>query len=149
MRDQHRDKRDLVNEVTDLRKQVADLKQAAAERRRVEDGLRHDRELLRGLLDQAPHPLCLLTSTGSPLLANRAFVELLGYTSSGELVRLGGELGVVLGDTALGNGHPPDQSRELTFRRCDGAPLTAPVLSAVVPRTEFLAITVLTHQQLA
>ena len=149
MRDQHRDKRDLINEVTDLRKQVADLKQAAAERRRVEDGLRHDRELLRGLLDQAPHPLCLLTSTGVPLLANHAFVELLGYTSSGELVRLGGELGIVIGGDALGNGILPDQSRGLAFRRCDGASLTAPVLSAVVPRTEFLAITVLTHQQLA
>ena len=149
MRDQHRDKRDLINEVTDLRKQVADLKQAASERRRVEDGLRHDRELLRGLLDQAPHPLCLLTSTGLPLLANRAFVELLGYASSGELVRLGGELGIVVGDAALGSGNLPDQSRGLTFRRCDGASLTAPVISAVVPRTEFLAITVLTHQQLA
>lgn len=149
MRDQHRDKRDLINEVTDLRKQVADLKQAAAERRRVEDGLRYDRELLRGLLDQAPHPLCLLTSTGSPLLANRAFVELLGYASCGELVRLGGELGLVVGEDPLGNGRAPDPSRELTFRRCDGASLTAPVLSAVVPRTEFLAITVLTHQQLA
>ena len=147
MRDQHRDKRDLVNEVTDLRKQVADLKQAAAERRRVEDGLRHDRELLRGLLDQAPHPLCLLTATGAPLLANRAFAELLGYASSGELVRLAGELGLVVGDDALGNGHSPDLSRELTFRRSNGASLTAPVISAVVPRTEFLAVTVLTHQQ--
>ena len=39
MRDQHRDKRDLINEVTDLRKQVADLKQAAAARRRVEEQL--------------------------------------------------------------------------------------------------------------
>jgi PAS domain-containing protein len=149
MRDQHRDKRDLVNEVTDLRKQIGDLKQAAAERRRVEDGLRHDRELLRGLLDQAPHPLCLLTSTGSPLLANRAFVELLGYASSGELVRLGAELGLVVGDDVLGNGVAPDQYRELTFRRCDGASLTAPVISSVVPHTEFRAITVLTHQQLA
>ncbi len=147
MRDQHRDKRDLVNEVTDLRKQVADLKQAAAERRRVEDGLRHDRELFRGLLDQAPHPLCLLTSTGAPLLANRAFAELLGYASSGELVRLGGELGLVVGDDSLGNGHAPSQSLEITFRRCDGTSLTAPVVSAVVPRTELLAITVLTHQQ--
>ncbi|HQR17870.1 MAG TPA: PAS domain-containing protein, partial [Gemmatimonadales bacterium] len=149
MRDQHRDKRDLVNEVTDLRKQVADLKQAAAERRRVEDGLRHDRELFRGLLDQAPHPLCLLTSTGFPLLANRAFAELLGYASAGELVRLGGELGLVLGDDALGDGPPSSQSKEITFRRYDGASLTAPVVSAVVPRTELLAITVLTHQQLA
>jgi PAS domain-containing protein len=147
MRDQHRDKRDLVNELNDVRKQVADLKQAAAERRRAEDGLRHDREMLRALLDQAPHPLCLLTSTGSPLLANRAFAELLGYASAGEVVRLGGELGLVVGNESLGNGHLPGSARELTFRRSDGASLTAPVVSAVVPRTEFLAITVLTNQQ--
>lgn len=148
MRDQHRDKRDLVNEVTDLRKQVADLKLAAAERRRVEDGLRYDRELLRGLIDQAPHPLCLLDSNALPLLANRAFVEMLGYASTGELVRLGGELGLVIGNSALGGSAPPAHSGEITFRRSDGAALTAPVISSVVPQTEYLAITVLTHQQL-
>ncbi len=149
MRDQHRNKQDLINENTDLRKQVADLKQAAAERRRVEDTLRHDGELYRSLLDQAPHPLCLLDSDASPLLANRAFVELLGYGSPGELVRLGGELGLIIGDASHGNGHPTAIAKEITFRRSDGAGLTAPVLSTVVPRTEYLAITVLTNQQLA
>ncbi len=148
MRDQHRSKQELVNENTDLRKQVADLKQAAAERRRVEDTLRHDRELLRSLLDQAPHPLCLLDSNALPLLANRAFVELLGYGSSGELLRLSGERGLVIGDASPGNGHPTAIAREITFRRSDGAGLTAPVLSTVVPRTDYLAITVLTYQQL-
>ena len=149
MRDQHRGKQELINENTDLRKQVADLKQAAAERRRVEDTLRHDRELLRALLDQAPHPLCLLDSNALPLLANRAFVELLGYRSAGELIRLGGELGLVLGDAPRGTGLPSPVDHEITFRRSDGAGLTATVLSTVVPRTDLLAITVLTNQQLA
>jgi len=149
MRDQHRSKQELVNENTDLRKQVADLKVAAAERRRLEESLRSDRELLRALLDQAPHPLCLLDSNASPLVANRAFIELLGYASSGELIRLGSELGLFIDD-----GLPPTDpatapARELTFRRSDGARLTAPVISAVVPRTEYLAITVLTNPQLA
>ncbi len=149
MRDQHRSKQELINENTDLRKQVADLKQAAAERRRVEDTLRHHSELLRSLLDQAPHPLCLLDSNASPILANRAFVELLGYQSPGELVRLGGELGLIIGDTSRGNGDRSAGSREITFRRSDGAGLTAPVLSTVVPRTDYLALTVLTNPQLA
>ena len=145
MRDQHRDKRDLVNEITDLRKQVADLKQAAVERRRVEDGLLRDRELFRALLDQAPHALCLLSGAGAPLLANQPFVELLGYASPGELVRLAGELGLVTGDSELA----PDRRREVAFRRFDGGTLVAPTLSVQVPGTDYLAITVLASPQTA
>ncbi|HMU61920.1 MAG TPA: PAS domain-containing protein [Gemmatimonadales bacterium] len=147
MRDQHRSKQELINENTDLRKQVADLKQAAAERRRIEDTLRSDRELHRALLDQAPHPLCLLDSNAVPLLANRAFVDLLGYRSPGELIRLGSELGLVVGDRSSGGGPPDAMAREITFRRSNGEALTAPVLSTVVPRTDLLAITVLTNLQ--
>jgi PAS domain-containing protein len=149
MRDQHRDKRELITELTDLRKQVADLKQAAAERRRVEDGLRHDRELLHALLDQAPHPLCLLTTSGAPLLANHAFAQLLGYDSAGELVRLGRDLGLVMGEAALGDARPPVQPKDITFRRRDGDGLVLPAISSVVPGTEYLAITIAPNQQLA
>ncbi len=145
MRDQYRDKRELVNELTDLRKQVADLKQSAAERRRVEEGLRHDRELMRALLDRAPHPLCLLTTAGAPLLANHAFAQMLGYASVGELVRLGSDLGVVMGDSALAAA-APGQPRDLTFRRRDGDGLVLPAISSVVPGTEYLAITVVANQ---
>jgi PAS domain-containing protein len=149
MRDQHRDKRELVNELTDLRKQVADLKQSAAERRRVEDGLRYDRELLHALLNQAPHPLCLLTTAGTPLLANHAFAQLLGYASAGELVRLGRDLGLVMGDSGLGGAEMPVQPKEITFRRRDGDGLVLPAISSVVPGTEYLAITIVANQQLA
>jgi PAS domain-containing protein len=145
MRDQHRDKRDLVNEITDLRKQVADLKHSATERRRVEDGLLRDRELFRALLDQAPHALCLLSAAGAPLLANQPFVELLGYASPGELVRLAGELGLVLGDPGL----TPDQLQDVAFRRSDGGTFVTPTLSSRVPGTDYLAITILTNPQLA
>jgi PAS domain-containing protein len=149
MRDQHRDKRDIVNELNDVRKQVADLKQAALERRRVEDGLRHDRELLRTLLDLAPHPLCLLTAAGSPVLANHAFAELLGYASAGELVRMGKDLGLVLGTAAPAGSMAPIQPRDVTFRRSDGIGLVLPAITSAVPDTEYLAITILTNQQLA
>jgi PAS domain-containing protein len=149
MRDQHRDKRDLVNEVTDLRKQVVDLKQAAVERRRIEDGLRHDRELVRALLDQAPHPLCLLTTAGAPLLANHAFATLLGYASVGELVRLGRDLGLILADSAVAGAEPPVRPADITFRRSDGVGVVLPVVSSVVPGTDYLAITILTNRQLA
>jgi PAS domain-containing protein len=149
MRDQHRNKRGLVQEVTDLRKQVADLKQAAVERRRVEDRLRRDGELLRALLDQAPHPHCLLTREGVPLLANRSFVELMGYASQGELVRIAGDLGLVVADSTLGAPVPMPQPTDVTYRRSDGARLVAPTVSTAVPGTDYLALTVLTNRQLA
>jgi len=149
MRDQHRDKRDLVGELTDLRKQVADLKLAAGERRRVEDGLRHDRELLHTLLNQSPHPLCLLTTTGSPLIANHAFAQLLGYASSGELVRIGRDLGLIRGDSVLAGAEAPVKPKEITFRRSDGTGLVLAAISSVVPGTEYLAITIVANPLLA
>jgi len=149
MRDEYRKKRGLVQENTDLRKQVADLKQAAIERRRVEDGLRHDRELLRLLLDQAPHPLFLLRSDGAPILANQPFLDLLGYTSVGELVRVGGDLGVVLGPGTLAQGADPVEMRDVTFRRFNGDNLVAGAKAAGIPGTDYLAITVLATPQAA
>ena len=95
MRDQHRGKNELIDEVTGLRKQVTDLKQAQLERRRIEDGLRRAEEQLRTLLDAAPVGLCLMTPSGEPVLANARLAGMLGYESPQELVRLGGSLGLV------------------------------------------------------
>lgn len=149
MRDQHRNKRGLVHENTDLRKQVADLKRAAVERRRVEDGLRHDRELLRMLLNQAPHPLCLLTAGGTPLLANRPFLDLLGYSTVGELLRVGGALGLLVGSPPLAEPAMPGQARDVTFRRFDGESLVTAVMASPVPGTDYLAVTVVATPQAA
>ncbi|MGH7526795.1 MAG: hypothetical protein ACREMX_08825 [Gemmatimonadales bacterium] len=80
MRDQHRSKQDLINEVTALRKQIADLE-----------------ELLRALADNAPVELCLLRPDGRPLMTNLPFVRLLGYESLAELLRVAGELGLFAG----------------------------------------------------
>ena len=49
MRDQHRPKQELINEVAALRKQVTDLKDAMTARRRVEDALRLAEEQLHAL----------------------------------------------------------------------------------------------------
>jgi len=149
MRDQHRDKRELITELTDLRKQVTDLKQAAAERRRVEEGIRRDRDLLRALLDQSPHPLCLMTTSGAPLLANAPFAELLGYASPGELVRLGGALGVLAVSDAWSADRVPDTPRDLAFRRRDGGSLILPALAAPVPGTEQVAVAIASSAQAA
>jgi hypothetical protein len=52
MRDQHRPKQDLINEVIGLRKQVADLREAMTARRRVEDALRESERQLRALVER-------------------------------------------------------------------------------------------------
>jgi PAS domain-containing protein len=78
MRDQHRPKQDLINEVTGLRKQIADLREAMTARRRVEDALRQSEEQLRHLVDAAPVGLCLVRHDGTPVGANRTFARLLG-----------------------------------------------------------------------
>ena len=94
MRDQHRPKQDLINDVTGLRKQIADLREAMTAHRRVEDALRQSEEQLRMLVDAAPVGLCLFRPNGSPLAANRPFARLLGYDTTAELLRLGDSLGV-------------------------------------------------------
>ena len=94
MRDQHRPKQELINEVTGLRKQIADLKDAMTARRRVEDALRSNEEQMHALADGAPVGLCLFDSGGSPLAANRPFARLLDYDSASELLRVAGSLGV-------------------------------------------------------
>lgn len=126
MRDQHRDKRDLINELEGLRKQVTDLKQAAAERRRLEDALRREEELLRALVETAPVRLCLVTPQGEPLIANHAFAKMLGYGSPGELVRLSRDLGLWR-EAPSGGGEAPTP---VGFKRKDGSELTVPAVRA-------------------
>lgn len=94
MRDQHRPKQDLINEVAALRKQVADLKDAMTARRRVEEALRAGEAQMRALADGAPVGLCLFNATGSAVAANRPFARLLGYDSPAELLSVAGSLGV-------------------------------------------------------
>ena len=96
MRDQHRPKQDLINEVTGLRKQIADLREAMTARRRVEDALRQSpRNSSAMLVDAAPVGLCLFRPDGTPLAANRPFARLLGYDSASELLQGRGHAGCV------------------------------------------------------
>ncbi len=124
MRDQHRDKRELIEEITGLRKQVADLKQTALERRRVEDGLRRSEEAVRTITDSVPVGLCLLTSAGEAVLANQYLAGLLGYASGEELVRISRELGLIPAEGDRSRlcvaDQPGTPMLELNFRRKDG-----------------------------
>ena len=101
MRDQHRPKQELIDEVAALRKQVADLKAETVVRRRVEDALRLSEEQLRALADSAPAGLCIIRPGGTVRAANLPFARLLGYESAAELQRLGEVLGIFAGPEEL------------------------------------------------
>jgi PAS domain S-box-containing protein len=151
MRDQHRPKQDLINEVTALRKQVADLKDAMSARRRVEDALRQSEEQLRSLADAVPVGLCLFRRNGSPIVANRPFARLLGYDSPAELLRVGEPLGIfanrdeeirVLAMVERGQ----ERVAGVIFRRKDGARQAFGVIGAVCGDPPIVALVVLERQ---
>lgn len=151
MRDQHRPKQDLINEVTALRKQVADLKEAMTARGRVEDALRRSEEQLRTLADAVPVGLCLLRANGSPLVANRPFARLLGYESPAELLRVADALGVfanrdeearVLTLAARGQ----ERVTGVIFRRKDGSRQPFGVIGTVCREPNVVALVILERQ---
>ena len=98
MRDQHRPKQDLINEVIGLRKQVADLKQAAVVRWRAEEALRRSEEQYRALVEYVPGGICRLSPEGDFLQVNGAFAALLGYETRGEAMEVGRIVGIFADD---------------------------------------------------
>jgi PAS domain S-box-containing protein len=84
MRDEHRPKQDLINEVVALRKQVADLKEASVVRWRIEQALRRSEEKYRELVELAPGGLCRMDAEGMLEQANQVISELLGCQSQTE-----------------------------------------------------------------
>jgi PAS domain-containing protein len=151
MRDQHRPKQDLINEVIGLRKQVADLREAMTTRRRVEDALRQSEEQLRRLVDAAPLSLCLFRQDGTPLAATRPFAALLGYDSTTELLRLGDTLGVF--DSREEQGRVLalvergfERVGGVVFRRKDGTRQTFGVIGALCNEPRAVVLAVLDHQ---
>lgn len=148
MRDQHRPKQDLINEVVALRKQVTDLKDAMAARRRVEDALRHSEEQLRALVDGSPVGLALFRLDGTPVAVNRPFARTLGYQSPEELLSVGGVLGVFADRAeqvrvlALLTG-AQDSTGGVLLRRKNGGPHAAWVMGAICRELDAIALVLL------
>lgn len=145
MRDHHRPRQDLINEVVALRKQVIDLREAMADRRRVEEALRHCEEQLRALIDGCPAGLCSFQTNGAPIAANLSFVRWLGYDSAAELRAMAEVVGVfatreeqtrVLEFACQGEG----RSGEVCFRRKDGS--ARPVSALIGPAEDGARIVV-------
>lgn len=151
MRDQHRPKQELINEVVGLRKQVADLKEATAARRRVEDALRHSEEQLRVLVDCSPVGLCLVRPGGAPISANGPFARMLGYESGAELIRVTQVLGVFATDTEQARvlmlfEREQERIGDVLLRRKDGGPYAAWVMGAVCRQPDAIALVALEAQ---
>jgi PAS domain-containing protein len=148
MRDQHRPKQELCDEVTALRKQVADLKAEMVVRRRVEDALRLSEEQLRALADWAPAGLGIIRPSGAVRSANLPFARLLGYESAAELQRLGEVLGIFGGpeelERLLAMAERGDRRMAgVLFRRKDGSGQSFAVISASCAEAGAVAIAVL------
>jgi PAS domain-containing protein len=151
MRDQHRPKQELINEVAALRKQVADLKDAMTARRRVEDALRAGEEQVRALADGAAVGLCLFNATGTPVAANRPFARLLGYDSPAELLRVAGSLGVFANHDEQSRvfalvGRGQERVSGAIFRRKDGVRQAFGVIGGSCESPEAAVLVVLERQ---
>ena len=123
MRDQHRPKQDLINEVTGLRKQIADLREAMTARRRVEDALRQSEEQLR----------------------------LLGYDSTSELLRMADTLGVFGSRDEQGRvlslvERGLERVAGVVFRRKDGTRQAFGVIGSVSADAHAIVLVVLERQ---
>jgi PAS domain-containing protein len=148
MRDQHRPKHDLVNDLVALRKQVADLRDEMAGRRRVEEALRHSEEQLRVLIDATPAGLCLLTLHGVPFAASAQFARMLGYDSPAELLRVSPVVGLFTSSAerlrvvqAIERGE--ERVGDVLFRRKDGSPRASWTMGAVRRDPAAVALVVL------
>jgi PAS domain-containing protein len=151
MRDQHRPKQDLINEVISLRKQIADLREAMTARRRVENALRLSDEQLRRLVDAAPVGLCLFRPDGTALAANRPLARLLGYDSTAELLHVGETLGVFGSREEQGRvlallERGLDRVASVVFRRKDGTRQAFGVIAAVSADPRAIVLVVLERQ---
>jgi PAS domain S-box-containing protein len=151
MRDQHRPKQELCDEVAALRKQVSDLKAEMVARRRVEDALRQSEGQLRALADSAPAGLCILRPGGTVRSANLPFARLLGYESPSELQRLSEVLGIFAGreelERVLAMAERGDQRMVgVLFRRKDGTRQSFGVIGAACAEADAVAIAVLERQ---
>jgi PAS domain S-box-containing protein len=146
MRDDHRPKQELIQEITGLRKQVADLKETMIARRRIEDALRAAESLLRALSDGAPVGLGLFRNDGTLLTANKPLARMLGYESPAELQAMSAVFGVFADpeerSRALSSAGVKEPAREARFRRKDGCRRSHAVLAGQLSDQQAITLAV-------
>jgi len=86
MKDKHKTKEQLLNELAELRQRVAELEAVKAEREVAEEALQESQQLLQSIIDSAPAYIYVKdytadTDTGHIMLLNRQCRALFGFTS--------------------------------------------------------------------
>jgi PAS domain S-box-containing protein len=79
MRDQDREKKQLIDELAELHRRLSELETRENEGRRVQEGLRESESRYRSLFDHIPVGLYRTTPKGQIVDANLALVQMLGY----------------------------------------------------------------------
>ena len=80
MKDEHKAKEQLINELAEMRRRIAGLEAADAARKRTEAALRESEARYRTLFEQANDAIFLNREDDSIVDVNRRACEMLGYT---------------------------------------------------------------------
>ena len=86
VRDKDRTKAQLISELAELRQRIHDLEAAEADRVRLEELLREERNLLRTLIDTVPEYVFVKDVQARMVLNNAAHLRVLGATTQEEVV---------------------------------------------------------------
>ncbi len=80
MKDEHKTKVQLINELAGLRSRVAKLEEREAEQGRAEKALQEQEERYRILVEQSPLGISIIGKDGRYKYVNSKFTEIFGYT---------------------------------------------------------------------
>lgn len=81
MKDENKTKEQLINELTEMRKRITELERLGTERKRAEEGLLHERELLDTLMNNIPDSIYFKDNKSRFIRINKAQAEALGISN--------------------------------------------------------------------
>jgi len=85
MNDKGKTKKQLINELAELRRRTAEMEASETERKQAEEELRVAEQNFRNSLASSPLGVRIVTTGGELLYANRAILDIYGYSSVKEL----------------------------------------------------------------
>jgi PAS domain S-box-containing protein len=113
MKEEHKTKEQLMNELAEMRQRIAEWEASEVRRERAEEALRESEGSFRAMADNANDGIMIAAGKGAHVYANRRMAEITGY-SIAELLK-----------TTISDLVHPDQLREVVERfqrRLEGKP---------------------------
>jgi PAS domain S-box-containing protein len=86
MKDENKTKEQLINELAEMRQRIAELEASETERKRAEEALTEERNLLRTLIDNLPDYIYVKDTESRFVLGNIAAVREVGATTPDEML---------------------------------------------------------------